>query len=43
MNISKSWNVTFEWVGVKALDDSQVSKQVLVAPLIVGLCGVFFI
>ncbi|AHK02701.1 MULTISPECIES: hypothetical protein [Rhizobium/Agrobacterium group] len=33
MNISKSWNVTFEWAGVNAANDSQVSKQVLIVPL----------
>lgn len=33
MNISKSWNVTFDWAGVKAANDSQVSKQVLIVPL----------
>lgn len=36
MNISKSWNVTFEWAGVKAANDSQVPKQVLIVPVIVG-------
>ncbi|MBP2542422.1 hypothetical protein J2768_004870 [Agrobacterium tumefaciens] len=33
MNVSKSWNVMFEWAGVKAANDSQVSKQVLIVPL----------
>ena len=33
MNISKSWNVTFDWAGVNAANDSQVSKRVLVVPL----------
>ncbi len=32
MNVSKSWNVTFEWAGVKAANDSQASKQVLIVP-----------
>jgi hypothetical protein len=33
MNISKSWNVTFERAGVKAANDSQVWTQVLIVPL----------
>ena len=43
MNISKSWNVTFEWAGVKAANDSQVPKQVLIVPFIVGHLRRFFI
>jgi len=33
MNISKSWNVTFERAGVQAANDSQVWTQVLIVPL----------